>query len=236
MKTKIITTILLLMISAFIFAGCQVQSEERTINVEGSSELEFEPENAEIWVGVSLVEESADLVQSEVNKRINAIIDGLRYKGVYEKDISTERLNIYEEWDWQEGSRVSIGWRGSQTLKIKTEDLNKIGLIIDIALENGANQINNINFGLSEKKEKEYKNLALANAAENAREKAETIASSLGVNIKGIKTVSESSYNYVPWRYDMVAVAGSEAVKEATAVMPRDISVTAYISVVYLIG
>lgn len=217
--------------------GCQQQ--ENTINVEGNSEIKVQPDEAEVWAGISIVKDSAEEAQSEANKVINAIIDGLRYKGFDEKDIQTESLSLYEEstWTQDEGSKV-IGWRASQTVKVKTTDMSKVGTIVDIAVKNGANQINNINFGLSKEKEQEYKQTALAEASKNAKSKAETIAQSLGVKLDKIKSVSESSFRYMPYPVSLEAKAGADMVEEAqaAAVMPRDVTVTATISLVYNIG
>ena len=234
MKKYILTTMLVLLIA---LTGCQ-QQEGNTINVDGNSELTFEPDEAEVWAGVSIVKENAEDAQAEANKIINAILDGLRSKGINEKDIETDRLNLYEERTYtrDEGSKV-VGWRASQTLKIKTTDMSKVGTIVDIAVKNGANQLNNINFGLSEKKEQEFKQLALAEASKNAKAKAETIAESLGVRLGKIKSVSESNFGYMPYAYAMEAkAAGGEMIEEAAAIMPRDVSVNAHISLVYHIG
>ena len=114
--------------------------------------------------------------------------------------------------------------------------MKKVGKIVDIAVTNGANQINNINFGLSEEKEQEYKKQALAEATKNAKSKAETIAQSLDVKLGKIKSVSESSFRYMPYPVAMEAKAGGDfAIDEAEAavVMAKDVTVTATISLVY---
>ena len=225
---------LLLVIALIGITGCQQEKEEQTINVQGNSELTFDPDEAEVWAGISIVKDTAEEAQSEANKVINAIIGGLRYKGISEDAIETERLSLREERTWtkDEGSKV-IGWRASQTLKVKTTDLTKVGIIVDVAVNNGANQINNINFGLSEEKEQEYKKQALSEAAKNAKEKAEILAESLGAKLGKIKTVSESNFYYRPYMYDMAEKTGAVAVEEAAAVMPSDVKVTANVNIVY---
>jgi uncharacterized protein YggE len=114
--------------------------------------------------------------------------------------------------------------------------MSKVGTIVDIAVKNGANQLNNINFGLSEEKEQEFKQQALAEASKNAKAKAETIAQSLDVKLGKIKSVSESNFGYMPYAYAMEAKAGGDMIEEAAAVMPRDVTVNAHISLVYHIG
>ena len=228
---KIIFVILAILLIAL--TGCQ---QGNVINVDGDSEITVDPDQAEVWAGVSIVDVSADLAQAEVNKIINDIIDGLRYKGISEDDMSTERLSIYEERRYENGKSTVIGWRATQILKIKTTDLTKVGTIVDVAVDNGANQINNINFGLSEEKEQEYKKQALADATKNAKEKAETIADSLDVKLGKLKSVSESSFYYRPYAYAMEETVGAKAVQEAATVLPGDVTVTARISLVYNIG
>ena len=233
MKINMILGILLV-IALIGLTGCRQTDEEHTLNAQGNSELTFDPDEAEVWAGISIVKDTAEEAQSEANKVINAIIDGLRYKGISEDDIETESLNLYEErtWTQDEGSKV-IGWRATQTLKVKTADLTKVGAIVDVAVSNGANQINNINFGLTQEKEQEHKKQALSEAAENAKEKAEILAESLGFKLGKVKTVSESNFYYMPYRYDMVKAEGALAVEEAATIMPSDVSVTAQVNVVY---
>ncbi len=237
MKGK--TILALIMVAAlFLVAGCvQIpNNNDNTINVQGNAELTVDPDEAEVWVGASFVKDTAQEAQNEVNKIINDIIDGLRYKGFTEDDMETTQLSLREEYTWDEGKRESVGWRATQTLKVKTTDMNKVGIIVDVAVENGANQINNINFGLSEEKEQQHKKEALSKAAANAKEKAETIAESLGVKLGKIKTVTESNYYYAPYRYAMAEVAGMDAVEEAAKVLPSDVTVTANIAIVYHVG
>lgn len=235
MNIKQTIIIAVLAFAAVFLAGCTTGGN--TIEVDGASELTFDPDQAEVWAGVSILKQTANEAQNEANKAINDIIAGLKYAGISEKDISTEQLYLGEEREWKNGESKVVGWRASQTLKVKTTDLTKVGTIVDVAVKNGANQINNINFGLSDAKNQEYKQRALADAAANAKEKAETIASSLGVKLGKIKTVTESNYNYRPYTYAMKASAGAaeDMAAEAAQVLPSDVSVSGTIHVVYYV-
>ena len=143
---------IILVIALLALTGCQ-QGEGNTINVAGNSELTIKPDEAEVWAGISIVKDSAEDAQTEANTVINNIIDRLKQSGISEKDIQTEQLNLHEERTWtRDGGSKVVGWRATQILKIKTTDLTKVGEIVDIAATNGANQINNIQFQLSEAK------------------------------------------------------------------------------------
>jgi len=241
METKTIL-FAILAIALIALSGCVVQvpngqTNENTINVQGSSELTFKPDKAEVWVGISIVKPTAAEAQNEANTVINNILDGLRYKSFTEQDIQTDQLSLYEEREWKDGESKVVGWRATQTLKVKTTDLTKVGTIADVAVNNGANQIQSIQFGLSDAKEKEYKKQALTEATTNAREKAETIAESLGVKLGTVKTVSESNYYAPPWVYSMKnSAAGVDAITEAANVLPSDVTVSASINIIYLVA
>lgn len=215
-------------------SGCT--QEDNVINTQGNSEVNVNPDEAEVVVGISILKDSAADAQNEANTVTNSIINSLKAEGISEENIQTEQLSLYEEYDWSKETRETLGWRATQTLRVKTTDLSNVGTIVDIAVENGANQISSIDFGLSSEKEQEYKTEALADATKNAKEKAETIASSLGAKLGNIKSVSESGFYYTPYRYAMEEVAGAKAVSEAAAVMPGQVTVTASISIVYKIA
>ena len=225
---KIIIAVLIVALIAL--AGC---AQGNTLNVEGRSEITVDPDQAEVWVGVSIVDVSADLAQNQVNTAINDMIAALKKAGISENELSTEQLSLYEERRWEDGKSTVIGWRATQTLKAKTTDLTKVGTIVDVAVENGANQINNINFGLSPEKEAEYKKQAIAEATKNAKEKAETIADSLDAKLGSIRSVSESGFYYRAYAVPMADVALEKAVEESAQVLPGDVTVTANINIVY---
>ena len=229
------TIFALVMIAILALTGCSQVMDGETINVAGQSEFKYKPDQAEVWIGISIVKVTAEDAQSEANIVINDIIDGLRYKGITEDDISTEQLSLYEERRWEGGKSTVVGWRATQTLKVKTTDLSKVGTIVDVAVNNGANRINNINFGLSPALEAEYKKQALAEATKNAREKAETLAESLGVKLGDIKSVSESNYYYRPYAYTMEKAVGMDAVAEAAQILPQDVTVTGNVNIIYKI-
>jgi len=223
---------ILLVIALIALTGCQ--QEGNTINVQGNSEITTAPDEAEIWAGVSIVEDKADEAQGEVNKAINAILSELKQSGIQETNIKTEQLSLYEERTWtRDGGSKVIGWRATQILKIKTKDLTKVGEIVDIAVTNGANRINNIQFKLSEEKELEFKKKAIADATKSAKEKAETIADSLGVRLANVKTASEANFYAIPYAVALESKAGDDLVEEAAVVMPGDVTVTANINLVY---
>ncbi|MFA5856849.1 MAG: SIMPL domain-containing protein [Candidatus Pacearchaeota archaeon] len=210
-----------------------INKETGMLNAEGKSELTFAPDNAKVFVGVSITKPTAKEAQDEENRVIAAIIKDLKALGISEADIETESINLYEDKVWTEKEMKSNGWKATQILKVKTKDFSKVGKIVDISINNGANEINNIQFYLSQEKENEYKQQAIAQATKSAHDKAKVMADSLGKKLGKVKSVTESNYGYMPYMYDMKNSAGVMATQESASVMPQDVTVTANIVVTY---
>jgi len=233
-STVILIGIIVFALLAFYFGYSYFNKNEiSTISVDGKSELNVKPDRARVYVGVSVLKPTAKEAQDEANKIINSIIEELDSRGIFKSSIETENLNLFEEKIWSQGVEKSNGWRATQNLRIKLTDFSKIGTVVDISVNNGANQINNIEFYLSDEKESEYKKIAISEATKNAREKAEAIASSSGAKIKKVKSISESNFEYLPYVYTLSKNYGAEAIKESSTVLPRDVTISANVNIVY---
>lgn len=155
---------------------------------------------------------------------------------IYKKDIETINYNIYPEYDWSSGKQESKGYRTTNTLKVTTQYFDDLGAIVDSAVKAGATGIDSINFELSKDKQNEVKREALAKATEDAKLKAEAIANGLGAKLGKLTSVTESSYNYIP--YPLFRGGGDIAAAEkavSTNIEPQNLEITASINVVYQI-
>lgn len=236
---KKIILLIIFCVFALGVVSCQPQPKNvDTISAAGHAEMTIMPDVARVYAGISILKPTAAQAQAEADKVVNKILDGLRYKGIAENDIETDTLVLYEErvWDEKEAQTKSVGWRATQTLKIKTKDLTKVGDVVDVAVNNGANQINSIEFYLSTAREDESKAKVLALATQNAKKKAQTIADNVGVKLERVVSASESNYGYVPYQYTMANNMGKDAVQESTTVLPKSVTVSADMTLVYAIN
>ena len=244
-KNKVLTSVIIFGLLIVIIAAYgvytfspkkidTVSSEKNTIYVDGKSELTFPPELARVRGGVSISKKTAKEAQEESNNITVSIINVLLEKGISKEDIETESVILEEDKTWAGNSGyMTIGWKSTQYLKIKTKNLSSVGMIVDTIVNNNGNQINSIDFYLSSEKEKEYKQITLEKATKSAKEKAETIAKSLDVELGNIISVSESNFNYIPYNYQLKNNAGIKAIEESATIMPKDVTVNAEISLVY---
>ena len=213
------------------------QSAEDTITVSGTGEVVTQPDEATIYLQIEMTKKTAEEAQSGDAAITAQVLSALKDAGIKESDIETSSFSLYPRYEWNEAEnrQVQTGYQVQHTLKVKTADVTNVGKYLDTAVNVGVNTIQSVNFGLSRQKQKEINAEALSKASTMAKDKAQSVAGSVGVRLGKIVTVSESNVDYTPYTYyPRMAMAG--AAKEAlTPISPQDVEVRAYITLVYKI-
>ena len=86
-------------------------------------------------------------------------------------------------------------------MKVTTQNLEKVGKLIDVAVDNGANDIERVSFGLTKEKEKDIKQQAMILASSDAKDKAVALATNLEVTMLKPISISESNFVYQPFNF-----------------------------------
>jgi|SRR3989344_4065489 len=211
-----------------------------TISVSGNSEMTVSPDRAEIFISMTTEGRSAKDAQDSNKIKSESVYAALEKLGIKESEIETTQYYLSPKYRYDEKSGKSIidGYTLSHELKVSTNNLDKVGDIIDAAVNAGANGVSNIQFTLTKEKQQEVNNQALAKASENAGDKAQGIATGLKVNLGEIVQIAESNYAYTPYEYSSRAMSmGAEMADAAmTKISPQDVNVRATVTVVYLIS
>lgn len=204
------------------------------IDVNGVSELSADPEKIEVYLGAETTTPTAKQSQQDNANTMKTIRDSLQAIGISSKDIETTQYTLtpVTHYDEKTEKYVITGYTTTHIIKIESTDINKAGDIIDKSVQNGANKVNDVVFSLTDEKIKEMRLDALKKAGINAKEKADAIANSLGLTIKGVYHASEGYVYFTPYvqkTYEM-NVAGAAA---PTEISPGQIHISASISVSY---
>ena len=210
--------------------------QQNAISVSGNAKLEVEPDQAEVYVMIETSNEKADAAKNENARTSDNVIKALKKKGIKDEDIETTSFYISPRYKWDNDNQeqVLIGYTAANTLKVTTKDVDNAGKVIDTAVDNGANSIQNVNFGLSKEMQKEVFGEALISASKVARDKAESLANSLGVNLGKVISVQESNFNFVPFDYaPRMDVMESSKAGIPTQIEPGKVEVNAFVSVAY---
>lgn len=209
---------------------------EPTLSVQGNGVVRVPPDVATVRVGVSTEGESASEVQAEANAAASAILDAVRSEGVDERQVQTARLQLFPIYASQgPGENTTpriIGYRASNTVTIRIDDLFRVGEVIDAALGAGANQLQGVGFGLDD--DREAREDALRRAVEEARSKAEVMADALDVDLDGILSINEGGI-FIQQSMPMEARFAAQA-DTSTPVSPGEVEVGASVSIQYRIA
>ncbi|MBI2134670.1 SIMPL domain-containing protein [Candidatus Woesearchaeota archaeon] len=208
--------------------------QQNAISVSGNANLQVEPDQAEVYVTIETSDEKAENAKNENAAISGNVIKSLKKEGIKDEDIETTSFYISPryKWDYERQEQVLTGYTATNTLKVTTKDVDNAGKVIDTAVDSGANSIQSVNFGLSKEMQKEVFGEALIMASKVARDKAESLANSLGVNLGKVVSVQESNFNFAA--YDVPRAAfGMEESKAATQIVPGKVEVSAFVSVAY---
>ena len=190
-----------------------------TITVKGEAEIDIVPDVASLSFGVVTEAKTVEVAQTEGNDDMSTIVAGLKKEGVKENDLKTSNYSIYPRYSYnrETGVRSLAGYEVSQTIGVKVRDFDKVGDIIQLASDAGANQIGSLNFMIDD--EIAARAEARGEAIKNAKTKAKTLAKQLGIKLGDIVNFYESSDSQPYYRYDM-SVSGMGGDMEESAVAP----------------
>lgn len=156
-------------------------TSKRRISVIGEGELQIQPTEAQIQIGVTIENKKLNEAQAESTSKITNIVKGLNELGIPDELIQTAVYQVFPVYDYNEGTQVLRGYQVEHLLRVTVRDLEKTGMIVDTAVQNGANTVSSIRFTISSPNV--YQKQALSYAVNNAVEKAEVIARSMGVHL-----------------------------------------------------
>jgi len=216
------------------YIGQEIETKN-TISVSGKGEIYTQPDLSIVVFSVKTEKTTVAKAMEENVEKMNDIIEAMKNLGVEEKDLKTINFNISPRYEYRDynvypstGRRVLVGYEVTQSLQVKIRDLTKIGQIIQEAADLGSNQLGNLQFTVDE--QDEFKSQAREEAIKQAKEKAEEIASQLGVDLVRITGFSESSqfpyYEYRNLAAEDIGIGGAGAPQIETGQNKIEVNVT----------
>jgi uncharacterized protein YggE len=199
----------------------------RTISVSGTGTVDATPDIARLSLAVQRRDVSMQVARDEtvrVSKNFLALCKKL---GIPENKIRTSGLTIQPEyrWDEKENKQVFTGYFVQRQLQVEINDLDKLGNVIEGAIDAGVNEVSPP--ALDSSKAKELNRDALAAATADAKANAERIASSLGVKLGSVRTVVAGGASPPPMPMQemrVMAMASDGSAGKASNYVPGEIS------------
>ena len=166
-----------------------VTTKTDTFTVTGEGKATAIPDVAVVSVGVQAQGTTVALVQQQLNKKTNAVIDAIKKLGIDAKDIQTSNYNISPQYNFQEPTQRIVGYQASSNLTVKVRQMDKANTVVDAATNQGANVVGGISFEVSDRTqvESEARGKAVVEAKKKAVEASKAAGFSLGrvINYSG---------------------------------------------------
>jgi uncharacterized protein YggE len=146
-----------------------------------------------ISVGVNVVNANLSEAQAAATSTMTAVIDALKAAGIDEKDIQTTNysVNVIQEYDTNGYPARISGYQVMNQVNVMVRDLDKLGEILDAAVQAGANSIYGVNFIVTDSSGAATQ--ARTAAIDDATKKAQEIADATGMTLGKVLSVSETS-------------------------------------------
>jgi uncharacterized protein YggE len=190
---------------------------ERTISVSGSARLDADPDEAVVRLGVRTQAATAQDAMDQNSAKMARVIAALRELGLGDEDLATSTLNLSPRYE--DRGRSLVGYDASNDVQATIRDLASVGRVIDAAVGAGADVAGGIQFRLSD--ENQGVDRALAAAVENAKAKADAMASAAGTSVGQVVTIAEQGRgSYGDERFGYAADFEAAAVQSVPIEVP----------------
>ncbi len=211
--------------------------QQNSLSVSGTQVLEVAPDEAVIMLSVDTRGKDAATVSAENKAIMQKVNAALAAQGLTKDQIETTGFTLqrWVEWNGKDQVNEDKGYLQQNTIKVTTDNLDKVGAILDAAVLAGANNVQDVNFKLKTATEEQYKKQALIQATAIAKSKAETLAKAADTRLGKVTSISESG-GYQPWYYNSKMDAGLANVAGSTPISPQKVSLSMTVSMTYDLG
>ncbi len=213
-------------------AHAQVQTptqQPRTISVTGIGQVETQPDIAVIVIGVQNQAKTASKALTQNSTQMQAVINAIKLAGVQPADIQTQTVSLQPQYNNQQNNTATnqlTGYIANNTVNVKVRNLNDLGSLLDAAVQAGGNNIQNIQFQVSNPAQQ--LDQARQAAFNDAKQKATQLAQLAGATLGPVSTISETS-SQPPQPLasrSFAAAAGAVPIQPGTQNVEVDLSVT----------
>ncbi|MBI3910344.1 MAG: SIMPL domain-containing protein [Armatimonadetes bacterium] len=206
------------LLSSLIAAPASADNSRRTINITGQATLSVTPDTARLLFAVVTISPRLETARAENAAAMRRVLEALRDLKLPPMKTTTRpdgTLETSPGLDLQTGSvdvqpldaerrsrtepRAIVGYQITNSAVARYHDPNSDKLaatmsrILDTVLENGANQVSEMELFLRD--DEAAKQKALVAALANARRRAELVAREAGVKIRAVRSI-ETGYSY----------------------------------------
>lgn len=236
------TGVLAFAFSLLLVAAAPVVAQEegervRSVRVSGEATVSVQPDRATVRFGIVSRGQTAEQARSRNATAAKNAMNAVRELGVSEEKMRMEmlRLQPHTEYNPKTETREEKGYEATRQVVVELEDLEQLPRLIARVVQRGANRLEGVEYGLSDRSA--VRDEALQTAARNAREKAQLLASSLNATLGPVREITEENFGYEDPQ-PRIQMAFTKSMEDAAEPEPEafaagEIEVTARVQVVF---
>lgn len=212
-----------------------VSSDGTLLSVSAEASSKRVPDVATISTGVVTRGADTNTAMRQNADQMAKVMAALKAAGIAERDIQTSGINLNPQYHYQQNEAPKItGYEARNTVSVKVRDLAKLGRIMDTLVAQGANELNGPSFEV-DKPDEAYDEARRA-ALEKAQARAGMYAKTLGLKVRRIVSIDESSGGFrPPVMYGGMRAMAADA-KMETQVAPGESNLSVTLNIVFELG
>jgi uncharacterized protein YggE len=185
------TVLAALVLAAGLIPARAQTTTPRTLTMTGQGEVRAAPDSVTLSAGVTVQGPTAAAALSANTARMQGVFAALKKLGVADKDVQTSAFSVSPLMGDGNGQPPRVtGYQVTNQVRVRLDDVGKLGAALDALVTSGANQMNGVEFTIEDPAPLLI--LARGDAVADARSKAETYAKAAGVSLGPILSISEN--------------------------------------------
>lgn len=207
---------------------------DESIHVSGDAEVSAEPEIANITIGITREHDDVGVIRERLAERADELRAALQNYGIPERNVSTQSYTVRQTRQREEGADRP-DHTGEHTFVVSAEDVADVGDVIDTALSNGATELGNVEFTVSDETRRDCRDEAIEAAIVQAQQDASAAATASNLTVGAVQDMSVDRARVAPTKSQGEALALSASGDDTaqTQIESGDVTVSASVSIEY---
>ena len=230
--TTFLLLIFLLSIPGLALAQDNTLPDKPVVVVSASGLINVTPDQARISMAVLKTDPSLTKALQANNLTTEQVMSALKKAGISGENIKTSNFSVYPEYDYSEKGRGKItSYQVRNEISVLVNNLDRVGEILNTAINSGANTLNYINFTKADTLDAE--NQALTQAVNRARDKALVLSNAAGRNLGRLINISEGYSQPIPYSNVVYAESAKGMGDAAVPINPGELQISANVTLIY---
>ncbi|NOH69149.1 oxidative stress defense protein [Vibrio rotiferianus] len=199
------------------------------VTTTGYGEVVATPDMATFSVKVVDTTMTAEQAKQSVDKSVDEFLKKLSDAGLSKDNVTSSNLYLAPQYHYPKSGKAElVGYRASRSINVNVSDLANLNKYLDMALESGINQVDNIQLKVSN--QAEYQQKARMAAIKDAKEKAASLA--VGFE-KKLGDVWQISYNQMNGQPILMRSMAMDAMQSSNSYQDSTLVIRDQVDVVY---